>query len=231
MKNKIIFIAVSLSFFCFFVVTDLVKAENLDGRMIAGITNPSMSTTDSSGNVVTMPEAETGTFDPNSITPDYTTYDLTAPSEAVPEGGAYGGATTLDQVPAPPAVVPSATTPPTVAPSANTDSRPKGSGLIPCGNSSNPGDACTVCDFFVMAQGLMQWGLGLLFILAGAGFFISGILYIVSAGNSGMMTKAKGYLKLCVMGVAIVLLAWLMVNTTMWILGAKRTGIWYNISC
>jgi hypothetical protein len=111
------------------------------------------------------------------------------------------------------------------------DDRPKSSGLIPCGNSSNPEDACTFCDFFVMALKLMQWGMGLLFILAGAGFFISGIMYIVSAGNSTMMTSAKDFMKACIIGVVIVLCAWLIVNTTMWILGAHRTGIWFTIDC
>lgn len=107
----------------------------------------------------------------------------------------------------------------------------KASGFIPCGNSSSQADACTLCDFFVMFHGLMKWGMSLLFILAGVGIFISGIIYIISAGNSGMMTKAKGYLTMCIVGAVIVLCAWLIVNTTMWFLGAKRTGIWYNISC
>lgn len=104
-----------------------------------------------------------------------------------------------------------------------------GSGLIPCGNAGqNP---CTLCDFFVMFQGLMQWGLDILFILAGAGIVISGILYIISAGDPGLMTKAKGYIKMCIIGLVIVLSAWLIVNTVMWIMGATRQGIWYNINC
>ena len=102
-------------------------------------------------------------------------------------------------------------------------------GLIPCGDAGeNP---CTLCDFFLMFKKIMDWGMDILFILAGMGIVISGILYIISTGDPGMMTKAKGYLKLCIMGVVIVLLAWLLVNTIMWVLGATRTGIWYNISC
>lgn len=107
----------------------------------------------------------------------------------------------------------------------------KGSGLIPCGNSSDPKDACTLCDFFQMFYVLMKWGMSILFILAGVGIFISGIIYIISAGDPGMMTKAKGYLTMCIIGVVIVLCAWLIVNTVMWVLGGTMTGAWFTLKC
>lgn len=102
--------------------------------------------------------------------------------------------------------------------------------LVTCGNSSDPEQACTLCDLFVMMQGIMQWGMELLFVLAIAGIVISGIMYIISTGNPGMMEKAKGYLKICVEGTLIVLMAWLIVNTVMWLLGATRQGAWFTIS-
>lgn len=102
-------------------------------------------------------------------------------------------------------------------------------GLIPCGNpGENP---CTLCDFFQMFYVLMKWGMSILFILAGVGIFISGIIYIISAGDPGMMTKAKGYLTMCIIGVVIVLCAWLIVNTVMWVLGGTMTGAWFTLKC
>jgi hypothetical protein len=72
---------------------------------------------------------------------------------------------------------------------------------------------------------------------------IAGIVYIVSAGDEGMMTTAKGLLKNAVIGFAIILGAWLIVNTVLWIIGTKEKehpeggtlGIqidsWNNFSC
>lgn len=99
-------------------------------------------------------------------------------------------------------------------------------GIVPCGTPPN-NIPCTLCHFFLMFQRILEWGISIVFILATVGIVISGILYIISTGDPGMMQKAKGYLKLCIAGVAIVFMAWLAVNTIMWILGATSIeGTW-----
>lgn len=116
-------------------------------------------------------------------------------------------------------------------------------GLVPCGNTSDPADACTLCKFLLMFQKIMDWGLTVIIVVAVAMIFISGILYIVSSGNPEMMQKAKGVLTACIIGVAIVFLAWLTINTILWVLGATTStgtwtddtgswiGAWYEIPC
>lgn len=69
-------------------------------------------------------------------------------------------------------------------------------------------------------------------------------MYIISAGNSGMMESAKTVIKQALWGVVIVLGAWVIVNTILWMITSKLypgTGEegnkfmdisnWYNFDC
>ena len=96
-------------------------------------------------------------------------------------------------------------------------------GMIPCGSAEKP---CTFCDLLVLFQNIMNWGLSMLFVFALAGIIISGIVYMVSAGDPGLMEKAKGYFKICVIGILIVLGAWLLVNTVLLLMGANIRNTW-----
>jgi hypothetical protein len=68
-----------------------------------------------------------------------------------------------------------------------------------------------------------------------AGLFFSGVMYIISAGDDGMMTSAKNFAKACLIGFAVVLGAWLIVNVTMWVISAQMLNIqhlnWYEFHC
>lgn len=92
-------------------------------------------------------------------------------------------------------------------------------GLVPCGGADE--EKCTFCDLFALMLRIMNWGTSILVFLAIAGIVISGIMYIVSAGSPGMMEQAKSFLKVCIIGVAIVLLSWMIVRTTIFLLGAN----------
>ena len=72
--------------------------------------------------------------------------------------------------------------------------------------------------------------------LALVAIFFSGVMYIISSGDEGMMTSAKGFLKASLIGFAVVLGGWLIVNVTMWVLGAQGDlgiGIekWNKFTC
>lgn len=100
-------------------------------------------------------------------------------------------------------------------------------GLVPCGR--NEGTAaetapCTLCHLVVGFQRLVQYGMYMVVTLALVGIFFAGVMYIVSSGDEGMMTQAKGFLKVSLIGFSVVIGAWLIVNVTMWILGAKEAS-------
>jgi hypothetical protein len=67
-------------------------------------------------------------------------------------------------------------------------------------------------------QGLLAWGLKIMAIIAITVIFAMGVLYILSAGNSGMMQTAKGGMIAALIGFAVMLSAYLIVNVILTIL-------------
>ncbi|MDO8565881.1 MAG: hypothetical protein Q7S04_01695 [Candidatus Moranbacteria bacterium] len=106
-------------------------------------------------------------------------------------------------------------------------------GLIPCGRSTddpstttiNETDKCTICHIIVGGQGIMDWGLKVMTFVAIAVIVAMAVLYIVSAGNDGMMTTAKGGIKAAFIGFAVMLGAWLIISTTIRIFSATIPGL------
>lgn len=93
-------------------------------------------------------------------------------------------------------------------------------GLVPCGGRGE--SPCTLCHFIVGIHGIVSWFMKVMVFLALTIITAMGVLYIVSGGNEGMMKTAKGGLWSALVGVLIVLFAWLIVNVTMfWILPAN----------
>lgn len=95
------------------------------------------------------------------------------------------------------------------------------SGLVPCGKSSgsSPEQApCTICHIVVAGNNLMKWGLGIMTVIAVTVMFAMAVLYVVSAGNQGMMQTAKGGITAALIGFAVMLSAWLIVSTVLTIL-------------
>jgi cytochrome bd-type quinol oxidase subunit 2 len=68
---------------------------------------------------------------------------------------------------------------------------------------------------------LLNWLLGIVGIIAIMGFVVSGIMYLVSAGNEEMVTKAKKYMLYCLIGVVVVLASFVVIKTIDSILNAS----------
>lgn len=107
--------------------------------------------------------------------------------------------------------------------------------LVPCGRTDQ-GSMCTLCDFIVGIYGLIRYGFKIMVVIALVMIVIAGVIYIVSTGNEGMMTVAKDRLKNVLMGFAVILLAWLIISTVMWVIGTKSDlGVeaisWWQFKC
>jgi hypothetical protein len=107
--------------------------------------------------------------------------------------------------------------------------------LVPCGRSDQ-GTMCKLCDLIVGIKGLIDYGFVIFVVLALVMIVIAGVVYIVSAGNEGMMESAKGLLKNALIGFAVILGAWLIINVALWLISAKGDlGIgatsWHTFSC
>ena len=64
----------------------------------------------------------------------------------------------------------------------------------------------------------MTWGRNIMSIIAITVIVAMGILYIVSAGNEGLMKTAKSGMLAALIGFAIMLTAWLIVNVLLTVL-------------
>ena len=68
---------------------------------------------------------------------------------------------------------------------------------------------------------LLNWLLEIVGIIAILGFVVSGIMYLVSAGNEEMVTKAKKYMMYCLIGIIVALASFVVVKTIDSILNAS----------
>jgi hypothetical protein len=107
-------------------------------------------------------------------------------------------------------------------------------GIVPCGEASDP---CTLCHLIIGIHNLVEWAKNILVTIAIVAIFISGIIYVVSSGSEKMMTQAKSFLSASLIGFALTLGAWLIVNVTIfWVANAKSDlgiGItsWNTFTC
>lgn len=83
-------------------------------------------------------------------------------------------------------------------------------GIVPCGSAGEP--RCDVCQFIVLGFNIITFIRNLLVIACILVITIAGVIYIVSAGNTGMITTAKNALKYALLGVLIVLFGWVVVT-------------------
>ncbi len=104
---------------------------------------------------------------------------------------------------------------------------PAAAGIVPCGLSVDdpitplPVDEsapCTICHVIVGGKNLMDWGMKVMTVIALTVILAMGVLYIISAGDQGMMQTAKGGLKAAFIGFAVMLSAWLIVNIILTVL-------------
>lgn len=107
-------------------------------------------------------------------------------------------------------------------------------GLVPCGKGTD--DPCTICHLIVGTKGLLDFGSGIIIVAAITGITIAGIIYIISSGNPALTKKAKDFVTSVIIGFAIYLGAWLIINVTMTLLSTKTDlGIektnWHTFSC
>lgn len=108
----------------------------------------------------------------------------------------------------------------------------EGSGLVPCGTGNT--SPCTLCHLVNGVKNVIDWGMNVMTFFAIAVVVAMGIVYIVSAGNPSMMTTAKNGIKSTLIGFALMLGAWIIVNTFMTTLANNGVGHaenWYSFTC
>ncbi len=106
-------------------------------------------------------------------------------------------------------------------------------GLVPCGGTGGE-RPCTSCDFLTLIQRIITFGLKLTFIVAIVLIIIAGFNVMFSGGDSGKVAKAWGGVKNVIIGLAIILVAWVVVNTLLYYFAPglpRLQRTWYKLEC
>ncbi|PIS42407.1 MAG: hypothetical protein COT24_03725 [Candidatus Kerfeldbacteria bacterium CG08_land_8_20_14_0_20_40_16] len=96
--------------------------------------------------------------------------------------------------------------------------------LPPCTCSGN----CVLDDFLALAAKLAQYGLGLLSIITLAFVILGGFSFLTAMGNPEKIGSAKKLLGGTFRGMAIVLLAWVIVNTIIYVFTGNSSGLLFG---
>jgi hypothetical protein len=102
-------------------------------------------------------------------------------------------------------------------------------GIVPCGIDKDGSwkldwaERCTLCDLIVGIKKIFDYGIKTIAIITLACATFAGVMYVVSSGNESAMESAKNFLKASLIGLAVVICAWLMVNTIITVLMPTKT--------
>lgn len=105
-------------------------------------------------------------------------------------------------------------------------------GLVPCGGPEEP--PCQTCHVVDLMGNIINWLIIILGFLAGLVIIYAGIRLVVSAGNTSAMEQAKKILTNMIIGYAIVLSAWLIIDYGIKMLvdqSEGKFGPWNVIEC
>jgi len=104
-------------------------------------------------------------------------------------------------------------------------------GVVPC-----KGPDCTVCDIFTMIANIIDILVKYIMLpLAGLLFVASGIMMAMGGASEEWYKKGKTSLVNTAIGVAIVLISWVAINTIVTVFvnsgDVPDSGKWYQIKC
>jgi len=115
-------------------------------------------------------------------------------------------------------------------------SQAQAAGLVPCGGTGEK--SCEFCDIFIMVNNILDFLLlppdGIVFVLAVLMMIIGGVMFFFGGAKADMLTRAKGIITSVVVGLVIIMSAWVIINTILNNIGViEGSSIlrWYDIRC
>jgi hypothetical protein len=94
------------------------------------------------------------------------------------------------------------------------------------------GEGYTLCDLRTLANNLINFAIGFSVIVGTLMFAYGGVLYFsASGGGEAQIKKAHGVLLNTLVGIIIVLIAWLIVNIVLSVLTGNGIAIWTAFNC
>ncbi len=105
-----------------------------------------------------------------------------------------------------------------------------------CGSSaaittSGPTGPCDFCDMVIVANNVITYGVQLAVLVVVAVIVYGGILMMTSAGNDNKFGEGKSKMTAAIVGLIVVLCAWVIVNTVLHLLTGNVGFVWNQIQC
>ena len=109
-------------------------------------------------------------------------------------------------------------------------------GIVPCGDAEDVNSQCGFCDLVTLAQQSISFAVYFTVFVATLLFMFAGFKYITAGGDSGKISEATAVFGKVVVGLVIVLVAWLVVDTVLKTFFTSsplnhRFGPWNEITC
>jgi len=99
-------------------------------------------------------------------------------------------------------------------------------GVVPC-----DGPGCRACDVVILGQNLLMWFIGIMASIIALMFAWGGMQMVMSAGNTGAVSAGKEKMTNAVIGLVIILGAWLIVDTVLKVVMGGNIGVWNEVEC
>ncbi|MBI2036926.1 MAG: TrbC/VirB2 family protein [Candidatus Liptonbacteria bacterium] len=104
-------------------------------------------------------------------------------------------------------------------------------GLVPCGGPGQP--ACTFCHVWELLQNVIQFLIMVAFPIGAIGIVVGGFFIMTAGGSESRVTKGREIITTAVVGIMIVLVAWVVLNSLFQFLagGYVPLRFWNSIQC
>jgi hypothetical protein len=105
-------------------------------------------------------------------------------------------------------------------------------GLVPCGGPGEP--ECQSCHVVQLISQVLAWLVVVLGVLAAIMIVVSGLRMVLSVGNTAAKESAKKTISNMLIGYALVLAGWMLVDTVMKMLlddASATYGVWNVVQC
>ena len=107
-------------------------------------------------------------------------------------------------------------------------------GLVPCGPGTDKPN-CQFCDLLTLFQGLISFGVMIIFPIATIMIIIGGFYIMTARENPGQSQKGRQIITTAVIGILIALLSWIVLDTIFKVLATNwsetKLGPWNQINC
>jgi len=102
--------------------------------------------------------------------------------------------------------------------------------LVQCSRYPEP---CSFCDLIATAQSVLNFLINFAYLAAGIGIMAGGIMIMLGGANEALYRRGREALKAALIGLAIALVAWIVVNTIINAIAdpSKFPWPWNRLTC